>query len=352
MFILVFSIVMIVLGRSSVVLGLRSLTVPRYKPVHSLIRSLASSILGSDQHSLTIEQAHKAASEWLDLQGVPEPSESSRHLLMHAASLGTRNSDFQASRLAVLTSTQRKAFESLIQQRSRRVPVQYLVGNWDFYGLLIACQAPILIPRPETEELVEKALEELKAIKRSKIEVLDVGAGTGAIGIALCAQMSTVVATAIDINPLAVELARKNAQNNLRNDQQYSVLECDFESFAQKLLQNGHRGFDLIVSNPPYIPSRQLAGLQAEVVQFEDKVALDGGLDGLDIIKQLVEWGGRLLSPEGTRTLWLEVDTSHPTLLIQLFSDDRQNKEKYSIESVDSYTDLSGNPRLVRVKYA
>ncbi|RYH13409.1 peptide chain release factor N(5)-glutamine methyltransferase [archaeon] len=357
--VLVIGIIMMTIVKSNMILGLRLLS-KLHHPVfhhiakHSIFRYMAtsSSIFGTDisTSNLTIESAHRLAAKWLEQQNVPEPSESSRHLIMHAANLGTRYSDFQKNIHKVLSPSQ-PFFEHLVQQRAQRVPVQYIIGSWDFYGLHIICQPPILIPRPETEELVEKALEDLNSIKRTKQEVLDVGAGTGVIGIALCAQMPETHVTAIDINPQAVKLARQNALHNLQNSQRYSVIESDFLSFSQQTHLNGRKLFDMIISNPPYIPSNQLAGLQAEVVQFEDKAALDGGERGLDIIMQLVEWGGRLLSPEGTKVMWLEVDTSHPALITELFYDNKLNKDKYGIEAVCSYKDLSGNPRFVRIKY-
>mgnify|MGYP006182055357 CR=1 FL=1 len=125
---------------------------------------------------------YNTAVKWLEEEGLDDAEDSARHLISHATNIGTRFSDFHNSKHRSMNETELASFAHMCQQRANRMPVQYIIGNWDFYGLTFQCKPPILIPRPETEELVENILNTklLQAISQPKI--LDVGAGTGAVG--------------------------------------------------------------------------------------------------------------------------------------------------------------------------
>ncbi|CAM9714048.1 unnamed protein product, partial [Ectocarpus fasciculatus] len=213
-----------------------------------------------------------------------------------------------------LSRTAWKEFRRLCVLRAvQHVPVQYLVGEWDFYGLTLEMAPPTLIPRPETEELVEMILNDGTDSSGDEsgecgMRFLDVGSGTGALGLALLGELpSGARCVAVDMQESAVRLSRRNAaRTGLRA--RYSCFhaadgsgDLDFDG-----------SFDFIVSNPPYIPTRDMEALPRDVADHEDSVALDGGEDGLDIVRDIVQLCPRLLRKGGPRQLWMEVDTSHP----------------------------------------
>ena len=251
------------------------------------------------------------------------------------------------------------------------MPVQYILGNWDFFGLKLECRAPVLIPRPETEELVERVLASrgpdgtdllhssdadggADSSSAAATYLLDVGAGTGAIGLALLHAMAATAAPGksrasclgLDINPSAVSLALRNAQLLLPDAAAYRCLPTSFLDYARS--GQGDGLFDLIVSNPPYISSDEMAALEPEVADYEDHLALHGGVDGLDMVRELLAHAGRLLRPAGRRELWLEVARRHPDMiqgLLQEGTDDAGG----GWELLEKITDLAGNPRFVRL---
>jgi release factor glutamine methyltransferase len=257
----------------------------------------------------SILQTYERGRKLLEQAGVPEAENSARYLVCHAAEIGFKFSDFQRSQQTRLTQRQLLNFDSYIERRAGREPVQYIVGNWDFYGHNFACKSPILIPRPETEELVELVLNESPLRQLESAHILDIGTGTGAIGISLLHALRRARCTAIDINPDAVALARENSRAILGISQDHRfVTNCS--SFAEFIAQKeNHAQFDIIVSNPPYIPISDLSTLEPEVIQFEDRRALDGGHDGLQLIVDIIQHAPSLLKSVDItgvdRTLWM-----------------------------------------------
>ena len=147
------------------------------------------------------------------------------------------------------------------------------------------------------EELVEHVLSSpaVKGREGDPINILDIGTGTGAIGISLLSALPNAICTAVDINPEAILLARENAQAILGKtaaEKRFKTVTCNFVSFAQ--YSDHQNQYDVIVSNPPYIPSNDLRSLAPEVVEFESNLALDGGVDGLDIIKDIIRFAPQL----------------------------------------------------------
>lgn len=324
---------------------------------HMSANSMASVATVSFPPASNVQQAYDTAKVFFQQQALPDAEESARHLLQHAAQLGTRYSEFQSQLHVILPDTCLQTFKLYCEQRVQRLPIQYIIGNWDFYGMTFLCKPPILIPRPETEELVEHVLtstwlkESLKRKAQTGIRVLDIGAGTGAIGIALAKHLpATSQVFAIDINPTAVALANENAVRLLGGNTslRYRCVESSFQDFVKSSSDQ----FDIIVSNPPYIPSREIPTLQDEVNRYEDHVALDGGEDGLDIVRDIVEQSDRLMLPQAE--MWLEVSTEHPDMIEQKLktSLDSNSKREYSgkLTFLQSFRDLSGKPRFVKLK--
>ena len=186
-------------------------------------------------------------------------------------------------------------FESAVARLETDEPVQYVIGETDFMGLRIRCDPRALIPRPETEELVACAEDFLRA-RRGPSAAIDVCTGTGCIACALAKRVPGVRVRATDLSAAALELARENAR----------VLGADVEFFQADLLAGVPDGsVDLVVSNPPYVGSGECARLPRTVRDFEPRLALDGGTDGLRVISRLVEEAARVLTSGGR--LMLEI---------------------------------------------
>lgn len=190
-----------------------------------------------------------------------------------------------------LAESELAALRALVLRRSKREPLQHLVGSTSFGGLEIAVSPAALIPRPETETLAELAGAALSKCAAPAPRVLDFGTGTGCLAIALATHCKSAQVHALDISEAALALARANAQRHTLTDRISFHLANGFAALPSTLR------FNLIVSNPPYIPSAEISTLQAEVRDFDPRAALDGGEDGLDFY--------RLLAKEAPA--WLEV---------------------------------------------
>jgi release factor glutamine methyltransferase len=165
--------------------------------------------------------------------------------------------------------------------------------------------------------------------------------------------MPGVSCVALDVNPVAVELSMENAKEALSDYSRYSCILKDFLEYAKDPSQNGT--FDVIVSNPPYIPSDEMLDLSSEVSDYEDHRALHGGEDGMDLIREIIELGPELLSDEGPGELWLEVARRHPDAIEEYVRQynaelDHQNDKRKRFYFVEGINDLSNNPRFARLR--
>ena len=183
-------------------------------------------------------------------------------------------------------------FKGYVERRAAREPPQYIMGSQEFYGLDFEVTPDVLIPRPETELLVETTLDLLK--ERPGPLLCDVGTGSGCIVIALLHELRAARAIGIDISPAALHVAARNATRH-RVGERLTLVASD--CFAA--LDRAKTRFDVVVSNPPYIAEAALAGLQREVRGFEPHVALTPGVDGLHVIRRLLADTPDLLTPGG-----------------------------------------------------
>lgn len=190
-----------------------------------------------------------------------------------------------------LNETELSAYRNMVARRGRREPLQHILGTQEFFGLEFEVSPQVLIPRHDTETLVTAALEAAP----DAIRVLDVGTGSGCIAIAIARHLPDAHVTAVDISAAALDVAKRNAS---RNGVQVEFL------LGSLLDPVPGRTFDLIVSNPPYIPSEEIAGLEPEVKHGDPRQALDGGEDGLDIYRRLIPAASGHLAPGG----WLLVE--------------------------------------------
>ena len=183
-------------------------------------------------------------------------------------------------------------FNELIKKRSKKEPVAYLFKEKEFWSKKFIVDNSTLIPRPETEMLVERII---KYFKNKKIHILDVGTGSGCILLTLLDQMKKSKGIGIDISSIAIYIASKNSKKfNLTNKSKF---------FSRSLNQIFGYKFDLIVSNPPYICTHQIKNLSDDVKYFEPRIALDGGKDGLDVIKKVIYKSRTILKQKGMLAL-------------------------------------------------
>lgn len=177
-------------------------------------------------------------------------------------------------------------FQNYIERRKKREPVAYIIGFKEFWSIRMKVTPDVLIPRPETEALVERVLQ---ILKNKHATILDLGTGSGCIAAALATELPMAQFVVTDISKKVLEVAKKNLKFALNR---VAFIQSDlFESVTGK--------FDLIVSNPPYIPSQELEELEPEVNLFEPRSALDGGRDGLDFIRRIRHDAPNFLKPEG-----------------------------------------------------
>jgi len=193
-----------------------------------------------------------------------------------------------------LSDTERQTYRELVEQRGRREPLQYILGETEFFSLPFKVVPGVLIPRADSEVLVEEALRLLDA--QSLGPVLDVGTGSGALAIALAQQRAQLRVHGVDVSEQALQVASGNAALNGVDER------CEWH--RQDLFALPAGTYAMVVSNPPYIPSADIAGLMPEVRDYEPRLALDGGADGLDAYRALADQAGQLLQPGG----WLLVE--------------------------------------------
>lgn len=218
---------------------------------------------------MTLAEVLKGATEYLAARGVDSPRVDAELILARA--LGLQRIELYTQHDRPLTESERAAARELVQRRGKREPLAYVLGDWDFRRLTLATDARALVPRPETEIVVERCLALLAGVEEPRI--VDVGTGSGAIALALKQERPDAHVVATDTSDAALELARQNA----------AVLGLGVE-FAHTDLLDGLGGpFDLVVSNPPYVDEAEVAELPPEVREWEPHAALvdDGQTDRL-----------------------------------------------------------------------
>jgi release factor glutamine methyltransferase len=223
-------------------------------------------------------------------------------------------------------------FRELLRRRAMREPVAYILGRREFWSLDFEVDRRVLIPRPETETLVEAALEVLGTLSNGSVPaILDLGTGSGALAIALAVEIPALRVVATDIAAAALEVAPRNA---LRHEVADRIDFRQGDLFAA--VRPGER-FDAIVSNPPYCRRAELARLEPEVREWEPGGALVSGTDGMDVTRRIVADAARFLQPDG----WLLVEVGTQA------DEVRALVEKEQWRGVRSFDDLAGRVRVV-----
>ncbi|MEQ1922845.1 MAG: peptide chain release factor N(5)-glutamine methyltransferase [Pyrinomonadaceae bacterium] len=233
-----------------------------------------------------------------------------------------------------LTGDEAARFESYVTRRASREPFQYITGRQEFYGLDFEVTPDVLIPRPETEILVEDAITELHKLNELKeLTFCEIGTGSGCISVSILPNVPTATAVATDISRDAVAVAKRNAAKHGVVDR-LTFIEGDlFAGIDQK--------FDMIVSNPPYIPDADLTGMQKEVGDFEPHNALFAGADGLDIVRRIINEAPAHLKLNGL--LLIEIGFGQSEILRDLVDQTIWSKPEF-------IHDLQGIERILKVR--
>lgn len=273
---------------------------------------------------MTIRDALRSAAERLELHYVSNARLTAELLLAHC--LSVEREYLYAHDERVLTAEESQALEDLLYDRINGIPLQYIVGRQEFYGRYFRVTRDVLIPRPETEHLVEAVLE-LKPLKPSAPRILDVGTGSGCIAVTLALEIPDARVFASDISESALMVARANA----------SALHAPVSFVCMDIFDAAAGEFEFIVSNPPYVRRGDMSRLQREVREYEPHVALFSPEDELEIYRRLIAGAAGLLNAGGH--LMMEVGIGMDEPVLDLFD--------MRWEKLPTKTDLQGIPRTV-----
>tara|TARA_Y100000758_G_scaffold234691_1_gene171159 strand:- start:1373 stop:2227 length:855 start_codon:yes stop_codon:yes gene_type:complete len=280
---------------------------------------------------MNLKETLNATGETLIKTGSPDAQLEAEVLIRHV--LGIDRATFFRDLEEPVTDSDRQQLDDLVVRRLRREPLNYITGFREFYGLSFEVSDSVLIPRQETELLVETVISLARTRSKSEMKICDVGTGSGAIAISLAVNLPFAEITAIDISQSALDIANANRRTHgvynrvaLRRG---NLLEpVDFKP-------------EIIVSNPPYIPMGDLSLLQPEI-QYEPRVALDGGTDGLELIRGLLSQSLDKVSSTGA--ILFEIDSSQENSARIL------SREYFPNADISVLDDLSGSSRAILIE--
>jgi release factor glutamine methyltransferase len=287
----------------------------------------------TEQEPWTIKRLLEWTTNYLKQNGAASPRLDAEVLLSNA--IGCQRIDLYVSFDQVPPAAQLATFREHVKRRSTGVPVAYLVGQKEFFSLAFKVTPDVLIPRPETEFVVIRALDVVKQQAKSDLQIADVGTGSGVLAIVLAKKLPSAHVTAIDISPAALEVARVNAETHGVADR------IDF--VVGDVLQDvpPNQKFDLIVSNPPYIALSD-SEVQPDVKKHEPHLALFAGPNGDEIITRLIDQAATRLNPGG----YLLIETS-PKLMSRCIEYCQAHADLCETRST---ADLAGLPRVCETK--
>lgn len=272
----------------------------------------------------------RLSTTYLTERGSASPRLDAELLCAHALELRRLDLYLQFDRL--LGSTELSAVRELVRRRGQGEPVAYITGERGFYGRVFEVTPAVLVPRPETEALVERALQRIRAAREmTEMRVADLGTGSGCIAVTLAAECPGLQVTATDGSTAALEVARRNALRHGVGERVALVAT----SWADEL----DGTFDLVVSNPPYVTSAELADTDRDVREHEPMVALDGGADGLDAYRALLQSVGTRV--HRATSLLLEVDPRRAGAVTDLLA------QAFHAAKCATTPDLAGRPRVI-----
>jgi release factor glutamine methyltransferase len=268
----------------------------------------------------------------LDLKGVSNSRLDSLILLSYALSFSKEQVIFNPD--LELNLEQQQQFFDLVKRRAQREPVSHIIGKREFFGNDFLVNSSVLDPRPDSENLIELVLEKFPN-REVKLEFLEVGVGSGCLIISLLLLYKNSVAFGLDISEAALAVAKENAEKNSVKSR-LNFLKSDL--FCELDLE---KKFDVIISNPPYIPARDILNLEPEVKNYEPLLALDGGVDGLDFYRRIAGESKNFLKKNGR--IFLEIGFGQKDEIVKIFSE-----KNFILCAVKQ--DLSGIERILEFK--
>jgi release factor glutamine methyltransferase len=288
---------------------------------------------------VTVLESIQKSTEFLTRKEIESPRLHAELLLAHVLNMPRMKLYLNFER--ALSPEEVDRLRELVRRRGQHEPLQHIVGSASFCGLEMAVNRDVLVPRPETELLAERSWQFLLSLSARSDEVnrnesrstaLDFGTGSGCLAIAIAAKSPSTQVAALDVSEAALTVARKNARANLVGERIQFVLSDGFAAVPP-----GTR-FDLIVSNPPYIPSAEIETLQPEVRLFDPRSALDGGADGLDFYRRLADEARSFVKPHGK--IMLEFGDGQADAIREIFE-----KEKWIVDAI--VEDYTQRPRIL-----
>lgn len=279
----------------------------------------------------TLLEVLKKTTDFLAAKGIENPKLNAEQLL--AFGLKRKRLDLYLAFDKVLKESDLVILRELVKRRSHREPLQYIIGEVPFLDLKLKVKQPVLIPRPETEELVSLLLTKLD--KKRPYKILDLGTGSGAIALGMAQGLPEASITGVDISPEAVELAKQNARLN--------KLEAKAQFIISDWFSNLEGTFDCIVANPPYLTEEEWTEAQPEVREFESKQALVSGADGMNDFYYLLETALKFLRKPGLLAFETGID-QHAKL--------KEKAVQLGYIDIESIKDLSGRDRFLLLKLA
>ncbi|HSU54361.1 MAG TPA: peptide chain release factor N(5)-glutamine methyltransferase [Candidatus Dormibacteraeota bacterium] len=289
---------------------------------------------------MTVLEGIQRSSEFLAKHGVESPRLHSELLLAHVLKLQRMQLYLNFER--AISETETDTLRGLVKRRSQREPLQHIIGSTSFCGLEIAVNRTVLIPRPETEVLAEHGWKFLNGTNKSQPTALDLGTGSGCIAIALANNSPQARVYALDTSIDSLSTAKQNAERNHVADR-IEFIQSDLfgpspRPDAPRLSRSTIPRVDLIISNPPYIPTAEIETLAPEVRDFDPRQALDGGPDGLDFYRRIAGEAHSHLEPGGK--LMLELGDGQSESLQKLFAE-----QKWIVEGI--VEDYTGRQRIL-----
>jgi len=280
------------------------------------------------QLQLNRREATLFGCDYLKTRGIESYQTDSAVLLAHSSGLDKIHIITDSEK--IVSSEDFERFTALLKKRAENAPLAYLTGEREFYSLLFKVEKHVLIPRPDTEILVEAVLNKIPKNERD-CEILEIGTGSGCISVAIAKNCENAIITATDISLDALEIARKNAEINSVIDRVKFILSDLYKEINEEK-------FDIIVSNPPYIPSGEIDELDEDIRLYEPKNALDGGLDGLDFYRKLIAEGKQLLKLSGI--FFFEIGYNQARSVSKIL-------EENEFENVTVMKDYAGHDRVI-----